>query len=63
MAVFAYKAKTKDGKLMKGRIESPNKKEALNELRHMDLIVFEVAALNAVLSLRKSRRCMLSPCW
>lgn len=58
MAVFAYKAKTKDGKLMKGKIESVNKKEALNELRHMDLIVFEVAALNTVLnkdiSLRKS---------
>ena len=58
MAIFAYKAKTKDGKLMKGKIESANKKEALNELRHMDLIVFEVAALNAIMnkdiSLRKS---------
>ena len=58
MVIFAYKAKTKDGKLMKGKIESVNKKEALNELRHMDLIVFEVAALNTVLnkdiSLRKS---------
>lgn len=50
MAVFAYKAKTRDGKLMKGKIESPNKNEALNELRHMDLIVFEVDALNAVLN-------------
>nr|WP_321293198.1 type II secretion system F family protein [uncultured Trichococcus sp.] len=50
MAVFAYKAKTRDGKLMKGKIESTNKKEALNELRHMDLIVFEVDALNAVLN-------------
>lgn len=50
MAVFAYKAKTRDGKLMKGKIESPNKKEALEELRHMDLIVFEVEALNAVLN-------------
>ncbi|WP_205076488.1 type II secretion system F family protein [Trichococcus alkaliphilus] len=50
MAVFAYKAKTKDGKLMKGKIESTNKKEALNELRHMDLIVFEVDVLNAVLN-------------
>lgn len=50
MAVFAYKAKTRDGKLVKGKIESTNKKEALNELRHMDLIVFEVDALNAVLN-------------
>ena len=50
MAVFAYKAKTREGKLMKGKIESTNKKEALNELRHMDLIVFEVDALNAVLN-------------
>jgi type IV pilus assembly protein PilC len=50
MAVFAYKAKTKDGKLMKGKIESVNKKEALNELRHMDLIVFEVDMLNSVLN-------------
>ena len=58
MAIFAYKAKTKDGKLMKGKIESANKKEALNELRHMDLIVFEVEAMNAIMnkdiSLRKS---------
>ncbi|HEX5350812.1 MAG TPA: type II secretion system F family protein, partial [Trichococcus sp.] len=50
MAVFAYKAKTREGKLMKGKIESSNKKEALNELKHMDLIVFEVDALNAVLN-------------
>ncbi|CZQ91760.1 bacterial general secretion pathway protein f signature [Trichococcus collinsii] len=50
MAVFAYKAKTREGKLMKGKIESTNKKEALNELKHMDLIVFEVDALNAVLN-------------
>lgn len=27
MAIFAHKAKTKDGKLMKGKIESVNKKE------------------------------------
>ncbi|WP_034549765.1 type II secretion system F family protein [Carnobacterium funditum] len=50
MAVFAYKAKTKDGKLMKGKIESISKKEALSKLGHMDLVVFEVDKLNAVLN-------------
>ncbi|MCA9765474.1 MAG: type II secretion system F family protein [Carnobacterium sp.] len=50
MAVFAYKAKTRDGKLLKGKIDSGNKKEALNKLKHMDLVVFEVDKLNTVLN-------------
>lgn len=50
MAVFAYKAKTKDGKLMKGKIESISKKDALKKLKNTDLIVFEVDALNNLLN-------------
>lgn len=50
MAVFAYKAKTSDGKLMKGKIESINKKEALQELQQMNLVVYRVEALNAALN-------------
>lgn len=50
MAVFAYKAKTKDGKLMRGKIDSISKKEALEDLRVMDLIVFEVEPLNTLLN-------------
>lgn len=50
MAVFAYKAKTEDGKVVKGKIESSTKKEALNKLGHMDLIVFDVGVLNTALN-------------
>ncbi|GAA0361924.1 type II secretion system F family protein [Alkalibacterium iburiense] len=50
MATYAYKAKAKDGQTIKGKIESPSKKEALNELNHMNLIVFEVEPLNSILS-------------
>lgn len=50
MAVFAYKAKTRDGKLMKGKIDSISKKEALEKLKHMDLVVFEVDKLNTILN-------------
>ena len=50
MAVFTYKAKTRDGKLMKGKIDSISKKEALNKLKNMDLVVFEVGKLNTILN-------------
>ncbi|SEK50778.1 type IV pilus assembly protein PilC [Carnobacterium iners] len=50
MAVFAYKAKTRDGKLMKGKIDSISKKDALSKLRNMDLVVFEVGKLNTILN-------------
>ncbi|WP_161878889.1 type II secretion system F family protein [Alkalibacterium sp. MB6] len=49
MATYAYKAKSKDGKTIKGRIESYSKKEALNELNQMNLIVFNVEPLNSIL--------------
>lgn len=49
MATYAYKAKTKDGKTIKGKIESLTKTEALNELNHMNLIVYEVEPLNSIL--------------
>ncbi|MGP6139279.1 type II secretion system F family protein [Jeotgalibaca sp. A127] len=50
MAVFAYRAKTSDGKLMKGKIESTNKKEALQELQQMSLVVYRVEPLNVALN-------------
>ena len=50
MAVFAYKAKTEKGKIINGRIESRNQREAIKELSHMDLIVFEVKPVSAFLN-------------
>lgn len=49
MATYAYKAKTAEGKVIKGRLDSINKKEAVQELGKMNLIVFEVEPLNSVL--------------
>lgn len=49
MATYAYKAKSTDGKVLKGRLESTNKKEAVKELAQMNLIVFEVEPLNSFL--------------
>ena len=59
MAVFAYKAKTKEGKIMRGKIESFSKKEALDELRLMNLIVFEVEPLNTILNMEINLRASL----
>lgn len=50
MATFSYKAKSADGKLIKGKIESKNKNEAIHELSQIDLIVFEVEPLNDLLN-------------
>lgn len=50
MAVFAYKAKTKEGKKLKGKIESVTKRDAMEELRNMDLVVFEVELMSSVLN-------------
>lgn len=47
MAMFAYKAKTEDGKVINGKIESRNQNEAIRELSHIDLVVFEVKPVNA----------------
>lgn len=49
MATFAYKAKTKEGKTIKGRIDSFSKKEAVTELGQMNLIVYNVEPLNSAL--------------
>ncbi|MCC5895800.1 MAG: type II secretion system F family protein [Alkalibacterium sp.] len=49
MATYAYKAKTGEGKVIKGRLESISKKEAVIELAQMNLIVFEVEPLNSFL--------------
>lgn len=50
MGVFAYKAKSVEGKVVKGKIESISKVEALNELSKMDLVVFEVEPMNTILN-------------
>lgn len=50
MAVFAYKAKSKEGKVIKGKLESNNKKSAVRELSQMNLIVFEVEPINSLLN-------------
>ncbi|GEK89324.1 type IV pilus assembly protein PilC [Alkalibacterium putridalgicola] len=50
MATYAYKAKTIDGKVIKGRLDSSNKKEAVSELSQMNLIVYEVEPLNDILN-------------
>ena len=48
MATYAYKAKTEEGKIIKGKVESLNKKEAVSELSQMSLIVYEVEPLNDI---------------
>lgn len=50
MAIFSYKAKSADGKVLRGQLESKNKDEAVHELAQMNLIVFEVKPLNNVLN-------------
>ena len=61
MAVFAYKAKTEEGKVTRGNIEATSKKEALAELGMMDLIVFEVEPLNSFLNTEINLRSGLKP--
>jgi type IV pilus assembly protein PilC len=50
MSVFAYKAKTEAGQVINGKIESRSEREAIRELSHMDLVVFEVKPVNAFLN-------------
>ncbi len=47
MPIFAYKAKTETGRVISGKIESRNQREAITELSHLDLVVFEVKPINA----------------
>ncbi len=61
MGVFAYKAKTEEGKVTRGKIEATSKKEALAELGMMDLIVFEVEPLNSFLNTEINLRSGLKP--
>lgn len=50
MAVFSYKAKSKDGNVIKGKVESNNKTNAVRTLSQMDLIVYEVEPINDILN-------------
>lgn len=50
MAVFSYKAKSKEGNVVKGKVEGNNKANAIQTLAQMDLIVFEVEPINDILN-------------
>lgn len=50
MAVFSYKAKSKEGNVIKGKVESNNKTNAVRTLSQMDLIVYEVEPINDILN-------------
>ncbi|MFL2098716.1 type II secretion system F family protein [Marinilactibacillus psychrotolerans] len=49
MTMYAYKAKTVDGKVAKGKIESSNEKEAIIELEQLHLIVYKLTIVNSAL--------------
>lgn len=49
MAIYRYQARSRDGKLASGRLESENEQEALLELKQMDLVVFDIRRLNPLL--------------
>lgn len=49
MAIYRYQARTIEGKLSSGRLESENEKEALLELKQLGLVVFNIKRLNPVL--------------
>jgi type IV pilus assembly protein PilC len=49
MAIYRYQARTIEGKLSSGRLESENEKEALLELKQLGLVVFDIKRLNPVL--------------
>lgn len=50
MAIFSYKAKSKEGNVIKGKVESNNKTNAVRTLSQMDLIVYEVEPINDILN-------------
>ena len=50
MAVFLYKAKSKEGNVIKGKVEGSNKTHAIRTLSQMDLIVYEVEPVNDILN-------------
>lgn len=49
MASYSYKAKSKDGKVIEGLIETKSKRDAIRELTEMDLIVYQVEPTNSIL--------------
>lgn len=49
MASYSYKAKSKDGKVINGTIETKSKTDAIRELTEMELIVYQVEATNSIL--------------
>ena len=49
MALYAYQARTIDGKLLKGRLKSASEEEALSELEQLNLLVYQIKKLNPVL--------------
>ena len=49
MTIYRYQARTVEGKLSSGSLESENEKEALLELKQLGLVVFDIKRLNPVL--------------
>lgn len=49
MSSFSYKAKSPEGKIVKGKIESLSKQSVIKELSNLNLIVFDVKELNPFL--------------
>ncbi|WP_067837436.1 type II secretion system F family protein [Amphibacillus sediminis] len=49
MALYAYQAKTIDGKVKKGKLEAETEKDVLAELSRIGLLVYQIKKLNPVL--------------
>ncbi|BAM47137.1 type II secretion system F family protein [Amphibacillus xylanus] len=49
MPLYAYQARTMDGKLTKGKVKSNSEQEALSELQQLDLLVYQIKKLNPIL--------------
>ncbi|SHN08453.1 type II secretion system F family protein [Gracilibacillus kekensis] len=49
MAFYSYKAKSADGKMKNGKLESENKAEAVEELNSIGLHVFQIKKVNSLL--------------
>ncbi|MBM7541791.1 type IV pilus assembly protein PilC [Amphibacillus cookii] len=49
MPIYAYQARTLEGKLTKGKVETETEKDALIELKQVGLLVFKIKKLNPIL--------------
>ncbi|WP_241211421.1 type II secretion system F family protein [Amphibacillus jilinensis] len=49
LPIYAYQARTREGKLTKGKVEMETEKDALIELQQVGLLVFKIKKLNPIL--------------